>query len=102
MSRCLQGLTQNRNEHLHSRIWKMCHKHRSVFKRSVDFATATATCNYNVGYLESNLTHLLGIQYTHAMDKYLKHKDTCLDAPIKRKMRKARVRKELEYAAGAF
>ncbi|KAK4321309.1 hypothetical protein Pmani_007885 [Petrolisthes manimaculis] len=102
MSRCLQGLTQNRNEHLHSRIWKMCHKHRSVYKRSVDLATATATCNYNVGYLESNFTHLFGIQYTHAMDKYLKHKDSSMDAPIKRKMTKARVCKELKYAAGAF
>ncbi|KAK3871386.1 hypothetical protein Pcinc_023463 [Petrolisthes cinctipes] len=102
MSRCLKGLTQNRNEHLHSRIWRICPKHRNAYKRSVDFATATATCNYNVGHHESNLTHLFGIEYTYSMDKYLKDKDSFMDAPIKRKMRKARVLKELEYAAGAF
>ena len=63
--------------------------------RCVDFATATVTCNYNVGYVKSNLTHLLGIQYTYAIDMYLKHKDIYMDAPFKRKIRKAMIRKEL-------
>ncbi|KAK4302803.1 hypothetical protein Pmani_025132 [Petrolisthes manimaculis] len=81
-------------------LWGRSEQHE--IRRSVDFATATAVCNYNVGYMESNITHLLGIEYTHAMDKYLKHKDETMDAPIKRKMRKVRIRKELEYAAGAF
>lgn len=49
MTRCLQGITQNRNEHLHSRIWRICPKHRNASKMLVDFATATAVCNYNVG-----------------------------------------------------
>ncbi|KAK3887038.1 hypothetical protein Pcinc_008803 [Petrolisthes cinctipes] len=87
MSRCLQGLTQNRNEHLHSRIWKVSPKHRCASKRMVDFATATAVCTYNVGYIGSNFTDLLGIEYTVSMDKYLKAKDASMDTPFRRKSR---------------
>ncbi|KAK4304562.1 hypothetical protein Pmani_023443 [Petrolisthes manimaculis] len=103
MSRCLEGLTQNRNEHLHSRIWKVCPKHRSASKRMVDFATATAVCTYNMGYIGSNFTtDLLGIEYTVSMDNYLKAKDAKMVTPFRRKSRNKKVRRDLEYAAGAF
>ncbi|KAK3849062.1 hypothetical protein Pcinc_044169 [Petrolisthes cinctipes] len=102
MSRCIQGMTQNRNEHLHSRVWRLCPKHRNASKRMVDFATATAVCNYNVGYVNSSLMETLGIEYTTSIDKYLVAKDKAMDTPIRRKMRNKKLKRELEYAAGAF
>ena len=68
----------------------------------VDFATATAVCNYNVGYSESNLTPLLGIESTFSMEKYLQNKDKTMDSPFKRKMRNKNLQRDLEYAAGRF
>ncbi|KAK3873732.1 hypothetical protein Pcinc_021268 [Petrolisthes cinctipes] len=102
MSRCIQGMTQNRNEHLHSRVWRLCPKHRNASKRMIDFATATAVCNYNVGYVNSSLMETLGIEYTTSIDKYLVAKDKAMDTPIRRKMRNKKLKRELEYAAGAF
>ncbi|KAK3888123.1 hypothetical protein Pcinc_007805 [Petrolisthes cinctipes] len=102
MSRCIQGMTQNRNEHLHSRVWRLCPKHRNASKRMVDFATATAVCNYNVGYVNSSLMETLGIEYTTSIDKYLVAKDKAMDTPIRRKMRNKKLKRELEYASGAF
>ena len=49
LKKCLAGLTQNRNEHLHSRIWRICPKHRNASPRMIRFATATAIANYNAG-----------------------------------------------------
>ncbi|XP_037799808.1 uncharacterized protein LOC119594791 [Penaeus monodon] len=102
MNRCLQGITQNRNEHLHSRIWRICPKHRNASKMLVDFATATAVCNYNVGYSESNLVGLLGIESTLSMEKYLQNMDKMMDSPFRRKMRNKTLQRDLEYAAGGF
>ncbi|XP_076045369.1 uncharacterized protein LOC143027746 [Oratosquilla oratoria] len=102
MNRCLQGITQNRNEHLHSRVWRICPKHRNASKMLVDFATATAVCNYNVGYSESNLAGLLGIESTLSMEKYLQNLDKMMDSPLKRKMRNKNLQRDLEYAAGGF
>ncbi|KAK4328417.1 hypothetical protein Pmani_001165 [Petrolisthes manimaculis] len=57
---------------------------------------------YKVGYIGSNFTDLLGIEYTVSMDKYLKAKDASMDTPFIRKSRNKKVRRDLEYAAGAF
>ena len=102
MTRCLQGMTQNRNEHLHSRIWRICPKHRNASKMIVDFACATAVCNYNVGYSASSLTGILGIESTLSMEKYLQTQDVAMDSPYRRKMRNNKIRRDLEYAAGKF
>lgn len=102
MTRCLQGMTQNRNEHLHSRIWRICPKHRNASKMIVDFACATAVCNYNVGYSASSLTGILGIESTLSMEKYLQTQDVAMDSPYRRKMRNNKMRRDLEYAAGKF
>lgn len=102
MSRCIKGLTQNRNEHLHSRIWRLCPKHRNASPRMIKFATVTAIANYNAGYLGSNFNHLLGIDFTTSMETYLKERDNKMDSPIRRKMRKKFIRKALDYAAGGF
>ena len=49
----------------------------------VDFATATAIGNYNVGYSESTLAGLLGIESTLSMEIYLQNKDKTMDFPFR-------------------
>ena len=102
MKRCLQGLTHNRNEHLHSRIWKFAPKLGNASRDTVEFATATAVCNYNIGHTASNFAGILGIESTMAKEKSLKAKDVVMDSPYRRKMRNQKLQKDLEYAAGAF
>lgn len=103
LKKCLAGLTQNRNEHLHSRIWRICPKHRNASPRMIRFATATAIANYNAGYIGSNINHLLGVELTTSMEAYLQQKDETMDSPIRRKRRNKMIRKGLEeYASGRF
>lgn len=49
----------------------------------VDFATATAVCNYNVGCSENNLAGLLGIKSTRSMEIYLQKRDKAMDSPFR-------------------
>lgn len=103
MNKCLKGVTQNRNEHLHSRVWKLCSKHLCATKRMVHFATATAATNYNVGYVASHLGERLGIEWTTSMMTHLTAKDKRMDLPHKRRMRNKKLRDRLqEYASGGF
>ena len=50
LKRCLLGKTQNPNESLHSRIWKLCPKTKNLGKSICEFAVAQAVLNYNIGY----------------------------------------------------
>lgn len=61
MSRCLHGMTRNRNESLHARIWGICPKHKNTTKMYVDLATTTAVAHYNGGYVRANLSDILGM-----------------------------------------
>lgn len=80
----------------------MCPKHVNASKMMVDFATATAVCDYNVGYVESSLFQPLGIKPTVSVKKYLEQKNVSMDSPYKRKTRNKNMRRDLEYAAGGF
>lgn len=102
MKRCLQGLTQNPNESLHSRIWQHCPKHLMATKRKLDFAIAVATMEYNSGYVASNLFQRLGLPYSAILDKVLKKKDKRMDRPIVKKMKNKRLQRDLFYEAGNF
>lgn len=103
MNKCMKGMTQNRNEHLHSRIWKITPKHRNASPRMVKFAAATAVATYNAGYETGFFSSLLNIEFTASMQAYLQGKDKEMDTPVRRKMRQKFVRKSLvDYAAGAF
>lgn len=75
MDRCLKGVTQKRNEHLHSRIWRICLKHHNATKRMVDSATAIAINTHNVGYVASHLADHVVTEWTMSMMKYLTAKD---------------------------
>ena len=71
-------------------------------KRMIDFAVATAVARYNAGYIEASLCEKLGVQMSQGVLKYLEKQDKKMDTPSRRKMRKRVLRRELEYAAGAF
>lgn len=95
ITKCLKGRTQNCNEHLHSRIWRIYFKQRNDSKRMVDFAAATAVCNY-VGYLSSDITDRLAIKFITTVEKYLNPRDAAKDIPYRRKQRNSRIRRDLE------
>ncbi|MPC38583.1 hypothetical protein E2C01_032091 [Portunus trituberculatus] len=97
MKRCLQGLTQNPNESLHSRIWMHCPKHISAVKRKLDFVTVVATMEYNNGYVASNLHVSLGLPYSSILAKALREKDKMMNRPLAKKMRNKWLQRELFY-----
>lgn len=68
----------------------------------MDFAVATAVCNFNARHLLSDITTCMGIALTTAMKNFQDKKDLQLSAPIKRKMRNKKLEKELSYEKGAY
>ena len=102
MLKCLVGRTQNPNESLHSRKWRICPKHKNANKPMLDFAAAQAVANYNTGHTNSCLDSIMGIPRTKALHKILKEQDRRMDVAPRKKMRNKRLQEELEYAAGSF
>ncbi len=98
MTQCFQRMTQNWNEHLYSGIRP---QHRGASKMMTDLASATPVCNYNVGFIESNLSGL-GTKSTLSMEKYLQAKDAATDPQHRRKTRIKAIRRDLECAAGKY
>ena len=64
MRKCMKGMTQNRNEHLHSKIWKITLKHRGASPRIIKFAATTAVALHNAGYEGGFFSSLLSIKLT--------------------------------------
>ena len=103
MNRFLRGMTQDRNESLHAKIWKICPKHKNATVMIVNFATATAVAHYNAGHEESNLCNIFGVPTPSSLKKYLQQKDVIMNIPYKRKTKNKRMRKDLgDYAVGGF
>lgn len=101
MIRCLQGLTQNPNESMHSCMWLLCPKHLKETKRKLKFGAAVAM-EYNSGYVTSNLHRCLSLPYTSIPDKDLKGSNNRMDRPLKKKMRNKHLQRDLSYLLGNF
>lgn len=102
MIKCLRGKTQNPNESLHGRIWRICPKHKNANKPMLDFAIAQATANYNWGYEASCIDALLGVKHTTSINKYLKKQNVKMGVKPRMKMRNKRLQRDIAYAADGF
>ncbi|XP_066946996.1 uncharacterized protein [Macrobrachium rosenbergii] len=99
---CLHGQTQNRNESLHSRLWRYCPKSKNGSKRIIDFAAAQDVANYNAGYTASHLDYYFGFPRTEISSAYLARMDANMDLPFKKKAKhKRKIVKDPDYEAGA-
>lgn len=103
LKRYLKGKTQNPKESLHSRIWKLRPKVKSLAKETLELVVAQAVINYNVGYKACFLWHELGITNDRIL-KYVEEMDRTREQEIQQRPRKKRKKLEVEdqYAAGEF
>ena len=122
LERC-KGRTQNANESIHSRVWAKCPKSVFASRYRVECAVADTVCEYNNGYIRSNLDKEAAIGLTPHVNtnKLAIRKDTkriqlCAKkasvkyAKIRRKIRISCMRAEIaqqrkegvSYSAGAF
>lgn len=103
LKRCLQGKTQNPNESLHARVWKLCPKVKSLGKATLDFSIAQATINYNIGYEAGFLGNELGIT-NHRSLKLLREMDLERERMRRSKPRKKRrkIEADPQYAPGEY
>nr|XP_045618088.1 uncharacterized protein LOC123770336 [Procambarus clarkii] len=102
MTKCLKGKTQNPNESLHHRVWKLSPKDKYVGRVMVDFAMAVTAVNYNAGYMMGSLTNLLGLPQNDMTDWYFNMKDRRMKDPTRcTKPRKAPEEADPSYGADA-
>lgn len=99
LGRCLKGKTQNPNESLHSRVWKLCPKSKSLGKLTLDFAVAQAVTNYNIGYKAAFLGNELGIENNRIL-KVLEGMDKRREQVIQRKAKKKKKTLEIDPKYG--
>lgn len=102
MMKCLAGRTQNPNESLHARIWRISPKHKNGNKPMLDFACAVAVANYNAGYETSCLDTIMGLERTKIRQKILQEQDRRMNMAPRIKMYNNKLQEELAYAAGGF
>nr|XP_042913580.1 uncharacterized protein LOC122273614 [Parasteatoda tepidariorum] len=106
LKRCVAGKTQNRNESLHSCIWRKCPKEVFVSKKRLEIAVFEAVEEYNLGHVRSLqistdeaalLENSFSLTIAQRKDRRRKaQKNRCI--PKKR----AAKNDKAAYAAGAF
>ena len=77
-----QSDSDSGNEWFHSRIWRICPKHRNANKPMLDFAAAQAV---TIGYVNSCHSSIMGIPRTKALHKILKEQDMRIESFQERK-----------------
>ena len=103
LGRCLQGKTQNPNESLHSRVWKLCPKIKSLGKVTVDFSVAQAVISYIIGYKAGYLGKELGItsdRIVNLLDKMDKTREAVRVSKPRKKRKTAEVGQQ--YSLGEY
>ena len=101
LMKCLLGKTQNPNEHIHSRVWRIIPEHKNAKRRYLDFAAAQAVGCCNFGHEESNLNALLGIPYYKILHANLQEADKKMILPCQKKMR-LKIKQDSAYTPGGY
>lgn len=105
LGRCLKGKTQNPNESLHSRVWRLCPKSKNLGKVTLEFAVAQAVINYNIGYKAGYLGNELGIVTTRllqVLEKMDRDREVALQSKPRKKRKMPEFEAEPSYAPGSF
>ena len=111
LKRCEDKFTQNPNESFHSRIWRMCPKHKYFSFFQMQFAICQNILIYHLGYELGNLLSHFGIETTKGMQTQWKLADYDRTQVVKvRKQKRVNFtpkegqfdRDESVYMAGGF
>lgn len=84
-------MTQNWNDHLHSRVRKISPQYKSASRRMVEFAVNISMSSYNLSHLTRSLMECLGIELTASIYRYLKAKEASMNTPYMRKMKNKKI-----------
>ena len=103
LSRCLKKETQNRNESLHSKLWKTCLKTKFAYRRRTVFAAEQTSLQHNLGRVDGHLLVALGLVPQQATAERRKMMATPPRAtPRPKKRRRLQEEPSTSYAPGGF
>ena len=66
---CLKKRNQNPNESFHSKLWKICMKHKDCSIEHVAFAAGTVVLKHNFGCVEVSLMARLGLLSAEVLER---------------------------------
>ena len=86
LSRCLRKETQNRNQSLHSKLWRKCLKIKFVYLQHTKFAASVSALEHNLGY-NGNVLFRLGLIPKPVVEKEKRRLSTPAKPPHAKKRR---------------
>lgn len=104
LGRCLRKETQNRNESLHSKLWRKCLKVKFSQLQRVNFAASVTSLEHNCGDAAGNVLCALGLLHQSSIAASRRSLGTPVCPRAKRAKRSSYDRDEpsTSYAPGSF
>ena len=102
LSRCLKKETQNRNESMHSKLWRMCLKVKFAYLRRAVFAARITSLQHNCGKVEGNVLVALGLIPRTSVATRKRKEVTPVKPPPAKKTRRSHEEPSTSYAPGEF
>ena len=102
LQRCLQVHTQNRNESLHSKLWRKCLKVKHAYLHRVVFAASVTALIHNAGPVHGSLLHSLGLLTKESIQTKCNQVETIKKSRIVKRKKFADEEPSTSYAPGGF
>ena len=91
LSKCIGHNTQNPNESFHSKIWKLCHKHKYAGSRILQFAMCQSILYHHLGYKDGNILNHFEIEITKEMETFWKIQEASRTKVVPPKPKKRKI-----------
>ena len=102
LERCLQNQTQNKNESLHSKLWRKCLKVKFAYLHRTIFAANVTSLHHNLGEVRGHVLVALGLVPSHAISTKKRKEEAPLKAPLAKRKRVSASQPSTSYTPGGI
>jgi hypothetical protein len=103
LHRCMRNQTQNRNESLHSKLWRKCLKVKFAYLERSVFAATVTTLFHNLGEVRGHVLVALGLIPGQTIEEKKKKEATpAKKTPTQKRKRTSQAEPSTSYAPGRF
>lgn len=104
LERCVRGLTQNKNESFHSKMWARARKTKFEGLHRISFVARSAILDHNCGYQRASLLTRLGMTSPGMMAtlRFQDNERKRTGTPTAKKVKKREALSTKDYKPGGF
>lgn len=102
LSRCMRKETQNRNESLHSKLWRVCLKTKFAYLQRAVFAAKVTSLQHNLGKVDGHVLVALGLIPRESWSERKRKESTPQKPTPAKRRRRDKEQPSSSYASGGF